>query len=385
MIKNMSSSKKPKLAVVRAFPRSPEFEFYADFDKFHVKLIGNDALITKKFLKKNRDVESIFLNLKPKYAIDPIKLFFGKTSHRSWSYLDSLEEHLHDCDLIDISDLYFFYSRQCAELAKQLKIPLVAVVWETMASHYAKVIPPYSFNIQNVIGTASKFILRSQRSLQFTNSLGIPREKTKQIYKGVDTLKFHPAAKNRSNNQTINILYVGQLDKTKGVDDLLDVFVRLSGEYDNIELSIAGDGVLSSKIDKLKKNYRIKSYGWVDYSHLPDIYRQADIFCSPSIDLRYFGVKFGEERFSYTLMEAQASGLPIVSTYCGGIPEEVGTQNLLVNQSNPEELYSALKKYINNRDLRINTGKFNRLRAEKYFDLKKQVQTTQEFLLSVLP
>lgn len=384
---------KPKMAVVRAFPRIPEFNFYTGFKKFRIKLIGNNAKLSAAFQNSGANVESIYLPLKPTYLLDPISLVKGRQTHRSWAHFEDLEKHLEDCDVINISDTFYFYCRQCAKLSERLKKPLVAIVWETIPRHPATFVPPYSFNVRKTVKTADLFILRSKRALRFTDSVGISRDRVKVIYKGIDLSMFRPADRSKleTRNSKLKILYVGQLAESKGVDDLLKAFVLISKEFSDLELILAGKMRLKKGVADLARKYPIKYLGFVDFKKLPQIYREADIFCSPSKDLKYFGIKVWEELFSYTLMEAQASGLPIVATRCGGIPEEVGSfdvaqdkQNLLVAQGDVEGLYQALRKLIENKKLRTKIGRSNRKRAEELFDLKKQAEKTEEAILSIL-
>lgn len=395
MIK-LSRGSRPKMAVVRAFPRFPEFKFYTAFRKFELRLIGNNSALSAAFRNSVANVESIYLPLKPAYLLDPISLVAGRQTHRSWAYFEDLENYLKDCDVINISDTFYFYCRQCAELSKRLKKPLVTIVWETIPHHPAIFIPPYSLNVREVVKNTNLFILRSKRALRFTDSLGISRERVKVIYKGIDLSMFHPPSPKAPEGQalpstynlkprtSIKILYVGQLAESKGVDDLLKAFVPLSKEFPHLELLLAGTGPLEKHTLDLVREHPIRRLGFINYLDLPGIYCEADIFCSPSKDLKYFGVKVGEERFGYTLMEAQASGLPIVATQCGGIPEVVGENNLLVDPGDVEGLYRALKRLVEDRDLREKLGRANRKRAEKLFDLKKQARETEEAILSIL-
>ena len=74
---------KPKMAVVRAFPRIPEFGFYTKFSKFDIKLIGNTPSIDEYFKKNFPKVESVCLRLKPAWIIDPVKILFKDCGEES--------------------------------------------------------------------------------------------------------------------------------------------------------------------------------------------------------------------------------------------------------------------------------------------------------------
>lgn len=395
-----------KMAVIRRV-RPPEALFYDAFQKMDVKFI----FATQNPLSypvQTKNLQLVNLRFKPKWFFDPISIINrGIYTNHSWVEIEGLEEELRDVDVVNISSIFYVWSGQEAKLAKKLGKKLVSIIWQNIPYHLSTFIPPYSFSVREVVKHTDLFILRSKRALRFTDSLGIPREKVKVIYKGVDTKMFHPPsrkvstsakasadksegqarpdARNLVSNTLINILYVGQLVESKGIDELLSAFARLSEELEGVKLTIAGEGPLEGMVRKFSQNYPIDYRGFVKYENLPEIYREADIFCMPSRDHKYLGlIKGYEEMFGYVLAEAQASGLPIVTTHCGAIPEMVSADNFLLEQGNAEVLYQALKRLAEDKTLREKLGSSNRKRAEKLFDLTKQAEETQEAILSLL-
>lgn len=370
------------MAVIRGTEARPaQVYFYNYFEKIAIKFIGHT--IKKSFYppKKLAKIEYIKSPLKPVWLFDPAKLIYKKTDHHSWAYHERLEEYVADCDILNITDCFYFFCRQAAILAQKLKKPLVVIVWETFPKHPSTYIPPYSFNVRAVLSIASLFIARSQKAKAYLNSIGVPDKKIKVIYKGVDLSHFYPARK--KNRGTVRILYVGQLAKVKGVDDLLAAFEKIYQKEKNIELWVCGGGPLREMVLDLAKRAPVNYLNYVGYSDLPRIYRQCDIFCSPSKDFKYFSIlPGGEEWFSYTLMEAMASGLPVVANFCGGVEEEVGGKNLLVNQGDIDSLVKALKRLIKDPDLREKIGRFNRRRTERFFDAKEQAKKTEEVIIN---
>ena len=382
-----NQSSKPKMAVIRQV-RPSEALFYDAFQRMDVRFIFTTQNAVS-YPVKTKNLEFVNLEFKPKWLFDPIANFNrGIYTNRSWVEITGLEKQLKDVDVVNTSSIFYVWSGQEARLAKKLGKKLVSIVWENIPHHLSTFIPPYSFSVREVVKSADLFILRSKQALRFTDSLGILRKKVKVIYKGVDLSMFHhcsPASPKRSRGRAkLKILYVGQLAVSKGVADLLLAFAKLSKELKDIELLIAGAGPLEKMVRRFSQNYPVSYKGFIRYKNLPGLYRQADIFCSPSKDLKYLGLKVWDECFSYTLMEAQASGLPIVATRCGGILEEVGKDNLLVEQGNIDSLCRALKKLIQDEALRKRLGRVNRKRAEKFFDLKKQAEKTEEVILEIL-
>lgn len=83
-------------------------------------------------------------------------------------------------------------------------------------------------------------------------------------------------------------------------------------------------------------------------------------------------------------MEAQASGLPVIATNSGGIPEEIGRDNMLINQGDKNELLSTVITIISNEKKRIVIGDRNRMRAKNLFNIEKQTQKLESILLGII-
>lgn len=373
---------KPKMVVIRGI-RASEALFYDAFKKTDIEFIYFSQK-KARYPVETKKIKLVNELLKPRYFFDPIAfLNGGNYTNRSLIQIENLEEHIKNTDIVCLSDTFYSWCDQAASISKRYNKKLVTIIWETIPNHPSKFVPPYLFYIKNVVKKTDLFILRSKAALKFAENIGIPKEKTKIIYKGIDLKLFSPK-KGKIKKPKIKILYVGQLTKAKGVGDLLKTFIDLYNEFKNIELIIAGKGKLEKKIVTLAKQYPIKYLGFVNYFILPQVYQEADIFCSPSKDLRILGLKVWEELFSYTLMEAMASGLPIVATKCGGIQEEIGDKNLLVPQKGSLGLYNSLKKLILSGEKRRSLGLENRKRAEKMFDANIQANATEEAILSIV-
>lgn len=378
----MQKPLKSKIGIIRGLmPRVGQAEFALSFEKFNPVFITAEAGSEIKHFCKTNKLKWYDLKLKKIYGIDPIGIFTGRITHQSWVAPDKLKllEVCKGLDVLETYELYHFFSAMAADVAKQLQIPLVVEVW-TSFIHPAYFVPPYSFNVRKVINAASLFIARSEKAKSALLKLGVDAEKIKVIYHGVNIHKFKSKYKFKKKNATV--LYVGEMEKYKGVDDILEIWPQIRKKYPDTELWLVGKGSL---VEKAKKVRGVRVYGYVPYDKLPGIYRHADIFVSPSKN-RYLGpFLWWEEFFSYTLMEAQAAGLPIISTYSGGIPEEVGSKNLLIDQADSNELKNSLIKLIESSDLRNILCSINRKRAENMFDIKKLSGILENELLKILP
>lgn len=376
------------MVVVRGVqPRMSEIYFYSHFKDIKIRFIGDKTTGWVVEDKIPENVEYINLPLKPIWLFDPVTLIGGLShSHQSCKHVTDLERHINDADIINISDMFYFYCGQCARLSKKLGKKLVSVVWETVPNHPSTYIPPYSFNVKAVLNTADLFIARSEMAEKYLLSIGVDKKKIKVIYKGIETKNFYPDFSYRTDK--IRILYVGQLVKSKGVDELLDAFIKLCHEFDNLELWICARSLgepLERKVRELVGKYPINWLGHVSYDKLPEIYRQCHIYCQLSQDWKYFGLLTGgNDWFPYTIIEAMASGLPVVATNVGGIPEQLGEDNILVKQKDVDSAHKGLKRLILDSRKRQQIGQENIKRVRKLFNIRKQAEETEKAILEIV-
>jgi phosphatidylinositol alpha-mannosyltransferase len=161
----------------------------------------------------------------------------------------------------------------------------------------------------------------------------------------------------------LNILFVGRLEKRKGLDYLLGAYGRVKRQFPNTRLIVVGPGT------KLRRNYaekisrmKLKDVvfaGRVSYADLPRYYRAADIFCAPAT---------GEESFGIILLEAMAAGKPIIASNISGYASVVndGIEGLLVPPKDEGALAQAIISLFSDATLRQQMGGRGRAKAEEY-------------------
>lgn len=195
------------------------------------------------------------------------------------------------------------------------------------------------------------------------NEVGIPGAKLTQIYNGVDadrfnsinanyeTVKFPPSF----DEDSIIIGTVGRMEAVKAQTTLAEAFILLHRECQQyrhkLRLVMIGDGDLRNKSQEKLDQAELSEYCWLPGSRddVPSIMNRMDIFVLPSRN----------EGISNTILEAMATGLPVVATRVGGNPELVIEQHtgLLVPSDNPYEMMLALKQYVEDADMRLQHGK----------------------------
>lgn len=174
---------------------------------------------------------------------------------------------------------------------------------------------------------------------------------------GVDFDRFNPKVPPlaKFKDGKTNILFVGRLDKRKGIEYLLKAYRRLVKVEREIRLIIVGDGSQKKKAVNYVKKERLKEVfflGTVLNQELPAYYASADIFCSPATHGESFGV---------VLLEAMATGLPVVAFdnqgYRSLLPKHA--QGFLVFNKNSPALAQALLVLIKDAKLRKELGQKN--------------------------
>ncbi|MGA7799191.1 MAG: TIGR03088 family PEP-CTERM/XrtA system glycosyltransferase [Gammaproteobacteria bacterium] len=200
-----------------------------------------------------------------------------------------------------------------------------------------------------------------------------------QIYNGVDTERFAPADSERqcvpapgfSTPGTVVVGTVGRLQPVKDQVTLADAFIELltrrPGLKSRLRLAIVGDGPLRDEVAGRLQAAGVADLAWLpgERSDVPELMRALDIFVLPSL----------AEGVSNTVLEAMATGLPVVATRVGGNPELIvdGVTGSLVPPSDPKAMAQALSEYVDNDDRRRAHGCAGRERVLERFSMQVMV------------
>lgn len=177
---------------------------------------------------------------------------------------------------------------------------------------------------------------------------GLPKERIPVIFNGVSLNKCNPITLYRK--EVLNILHIGRYSQQKNHIEMLKAFLSIHSKYPNIKLHLLGDGPLKQEIANLINSSDAESFiiehGLSDnpYEYLSD----SDLFMLPS---KYEGMPM-------TLIEAMGTGLPIVASDVGGIPDMIkdGVSGILCKPSE-KSIASALDRVIQSETLREKIGK----------------------------
>lgn len=189
-------------------------------------------------------------------------------------------------------------------------------------------------------------------------TLGVPDSKTRIVYGGVDPSRFHPNPETPRDG----VLFVGRLTPHKGVDRLIEALPQRA------RLTIVGSGGhdpsppesgYSSFLTRLAVDKDVKFPGAVPESELPHLYRRAAVFVLPSVHETCYGRHVPvPELLGLSLLEAMASGTPVVCSRVGGLPEVVcdGETGFLVEPGNIDELHDRISWLLGDRSVAVRVG-----------------------------
>lgn len=218
-----------------------------------------------------------------------------------------------------------------------------------------------------------------------TRDVGIAGSRIRQIYSGVDTLKFHPreasatAATVDAEHGCITVGTVGRLDPIKNQAQLLhacrEILDRHPEYRSRLRLLIVGDGSCRETLQSLAGELRLTDILSMRGARndVAELMRGMDIFVLPSVN----------EGISNTILEAMATGLPVIAGRVGGNPELV-VDGVTGTLSEQDRLATAIQRYLASPELRARHGAAGRARAVERFSLDAMVQGYVELYDEVL-
>ncbi|HEY2923324.1 MAG TPA: TIGR03088 family PEP-CTERM/XrtA system glycosyltransferase [Candidatus Binatia bacterium] len=211
------------------------------------------------------------------------------------------------------------------------------------------------------------------------HSIGIRPQRVTQIYNGVAADRFHPRSGPRPmigpanfiEGDTFVIGTVGRMEMVKDQLTLVRAFIHLMNISDHarqhLRLVIIGDGSLRQPALDLLRSAKLETSVWLpgERDDVPELMRAMDLFVLPSV----------REGICNTILEAMASGLPVVATDVGGNPELVdeGITGSLTPASDPIAMAKAIESYIYNEQRVLEHGRSGRLKIQSQFTMRAMV------------
>jgi glycosyltransferase involved in cell wall biosynthesis len=266
------------------------------------------------------------------------------------------------------------FSAQCAEIAGRTGAKLVLTCWENI---------PFRFEEDERVAQRKRFVQDAcDLFIAVTPSAkaalvdeGVDGDRVVVVPAGVDTTRFRPDSQAPGARALLGVsddavlaVFIGRLIPEKGLVELIRAVAMAAGASDasNVHLLIVGSGPeltrVRSAATALKVSNRIHVLSGVSYAEVPGLWAMADIAVVPSLPAPYW-----QEQFGMVLAEAMSSGVPVIATRSGSIPEVVGDAALLVTPYDVEELATALRDLAADLARRADLAARGRGRAEDIY------------------
>ncbi|HEV7473241.1 MAG TPA: glycosyltransferase family 4 protein [Pyrinomonadaceae bacterium] len=199
---------------------------------------------------------------------------------------------------------------------------------------------------------------------------------------GVNTEAFRPRAARGQTDRPLTIGYVGRMLPGKGLNVLAAALEKLRDEP--WQLLVVGDGSERESFERQLSAYglreRAEFTGAVNFARVPEYFQQLDLMIIPTET-----TKRVREQFGRVIVEAMASGVTVVGSTCGAIPEVIGDAGLVFPEGDANALAGALRQLLADKNLRerLASAGLERVKhyswervAEKTYALYQQVMTS---------
>ncbi len=222
---------------------------------------------------------------------------------------------------------------QALRMARRTGAKSLFFTWQNIARRYP---PPFSWGERWVMGRADCAIAGTEAAAEVLRGKGYRGRLATIPQFGTSESLFAPPASRPARPFTIG--YIGRIVPEKGVDILLQAAARLGGEW---RLRLVGGGSardeLTSLAQALGLRDRVTFAGQLPSADLPAQYHQLDALVLPSLTRPNW-----KEQFGRVLVEAMASGVPVVGSDSGAIPGVIGAAGLIVREGDVEALARSL-------------------------------------------
>jgi len=327
-------------------------------DEFKRRKIPSKIIVPRRSLKENYGKNVILLGTSLSIPFGGGKSDFG-LHFNPLAIENTLRKE--KFDILHFHNFGFPSSFQILERSRSLNI--LTFHSDVERSQFLKNFPIFLYILKKIVQWKIDGIIGvSPVALKIFEDCDLPKV---IIPNGVNIEKFNPRVSKikRFVDGKINILFVGRIEKRKGLIYLLKAYKILEKKFKNLRLIIAGEGELKERCQNFVKSKNLREVyfeGEQNHQDLPSYFRSSQIFVSPAI--------FGES-FGMVLLEAMASGLPLVAFANQGYKEFLKGkkgEKFLVKSRDFRSLAKKIEILIQNENLRKEMGNWGRNEAKKY-------------------
>ncbi|MDY6965092.1 MAG: glycosyltransferase family 4 protein [Halobacteriota archaeon] len=267
-----------------------------------------------------------------------------------------------------------------ALVSKIKKKPLVLtyhndIVGGGFASYIAKT---YNHTLlKYLLKRADKIIITQKKYLSTSSYLGGYEDKVKVIPVGVDTERFKPLGVEKEEKTLFFLSLLDEFHMYKGLDHLIKALKVVKSEIPDVRLIVGGKGNLMAYYREMSESLDLKDVveyaGFIPDEEMVRYYNRCDAFVLPSISSE-------QEGFGIVLLEAMASGKPVIATDIVGVAEDVKKRDAgrIVGPGDEKALAGAIIEILEDEDLMKRMGTDGRRLVEEKYTWKRVAEMTQK-------
>lgn len=318
------------------------------------------------------------------YSFEDHNLFYRKANQLSLKftgkYLSQKKETINRHNVKVLHSHFGYEGFKYLRLKKSVNLPMVTTFYGFDVSMPLRS-PSWRKKYTELFHEGELFLTEGSYMKEELIKLGCHEDKILVQHLGVDLKKFNYTSRELPEDGNIRILIAGSFREKKGIPYAIQSFAEVKKNYPNIQLRILGDGPLRGQIESLIKKLNISKsvdlLGYQDHEIFLKEAVDAHMFLLPSITAGNGDTEGGAP---VAIIEAQATGLPIISSYHADIPEVVveGKSALLAPEKDIDCLANHLEYLIKTPELWAKMGFEGRKHIEKEYDLIKQVEKLEK-------
>jgi colanic acid/amylovoran biosynthesis glycosyltransferase len=246
--------------------------------------------------------------------------------------------------------------------------------------------PAYRRATEEMLDAVRRVLVRSESLRRALVDLGADEKKIDILRTGIPLDEFPFRARSFAANGEWRLVQAGRLIEKKGLPTTLRAFASFLERYPNSTLTIAGEGPLIAQLRDLARELQIENRvifaGFTSQDGLREIFYASHIFLHPSET----GRDGNQEGVPNSMLEAMASGLPVLATFHGGIPEaiESGVSGILVPERDHEAVARALLDAVKDRELLARLARAGADAVAEKFDQRSQVRRLEDIYLETM-
>ncbi len=232
--------------------------------------------------------------------------------------------------------------------------------------------PSYEPRLRELLQTTTLVLARSNSLLDRLRELGCPESKLRVNRTGIPMDQFAKIARNTPTDGSWRFVQACRLIEKKGLDDALHAFARFVKINPTAHFTIAGEGPLLEPLTKLRDELGLANNvtfaGFLKGGALCSLYHESHLFIHPS----RITEDGNQEGIPNAMLEAMATGLPVIATLHGGIPEAVrnGVTGLLVPERDVDGLFDSM--------LKLTSGLWPTMSEAAAADVREQFESTAQ-------